>query len=317
MQAADRGAKLTSQLLAFSRSQRIELKPVSAARLISSIRSLLASTLGPMVELRLLLEDRNQQVLSDATQLEMALINLAINARDAMPDGGRAIVTTRLRSIVDYPELRPGDYLEIKVEDTGCGMAPEVASRALDPFFTTKEIGKGTGLGLSQVYGIARQAGGTIEIDTELGRGTAIAIVLPCVEGDLSDAGAWRQPAVERLPAAAKVLVIDDDADMLRVISDSLELLGYRVAEATNGVTGLRLFDEFEPDLLIVDFAMPGMNGAEVAKAARERRADMPIVFASGYSDTEAIERAIGASARLLRKPFGIDDLKSAVAAAL
>jgi PAS domain S-box-containing protein len=317
MQAADRGAKLTAQLLAFSRSQRIELKWLSAGKLITSIRPLLASTLGPMVELRFALEDEDRRVLSDPTQLEMALINLAINARDAMPEGGRAIVSTRLCRIAEDAEVKPGDYLEIKVEDSGCGMTPDVASRALDPFFTTKEIGKGTGLGLSQVYGIAKQAGGAVRIDTEPGRGTAVAVLLPCVEGEPSDAGAWRQPTPDKVPMAARVLIIDDDADMLRVISDSLEMLGYSVAEANNGVTGLRLFDEFAPDLLIVDFAMPGMNGAEVAKAVRERRPDMPIIFASGYSDTEAIERVIGTEAKLLRKPFAMDDLKTAVIAAL
>jgi PAS domain S-box-containing protein len=317
MQAADRGAKLTGQLLAFSRSQRIELKPIAAAKLIGSIRSLLSSTLGPMVELRLMLEDHDQRVLSDATQLEMGLINLAINARDAMPDGGRATITTRVRSIGEHPELAVGDYLEIRMEDTGCGMTPEVASRALDPFFTTKDIGKGTGLGLSQVYGIAKQAGGTVQIETALGHGTAINILLPCVEGEPTTAAGWYQETSDRMPIPARVLVIDDDKDMLRVISDSLEMLGYSVAEATNGVSGLRVFEEFDPDLVIVDFAMPGMNGAEVARAVRDRRPTMPIIFASGYSDTEAIERVIGAEAKLLRKPFGIEELKAAVMAAL
>jgi len=318
MQAADRGAKLTGQLLAFSRSQRIELKPIAAAKLIGSIRSLLSSTLGPMIELRLMLEAPDQRVLSDATQLEMGLINLAINARDAMPEGGRATITTRIRSIAEHHELAAGDYLEIRMEDTGCGMTPEVASRALDPFFTTKDIGKGTGLGLSQVYGIARQAGGTVQIETEVGHGTAVGILLPCVEGEPTTASGWYQEIPERKPAPpGRVLVIDDDTDMLRVISDSLEMLGYSVAEANNGLSGLRMFDELAPDLLIVDFAMPGMNGAEVAKAVRERRPDMPIIFASGYSDTEAIERVIGADAKLLRKPFGIEELKAAVMAAL
>ncbi len=317
MQAADRGAKLTGQLLAFSRSQRIELKPIAAAKLIGSIRSLLSSTLGPMIELRLMLEDHDQRVLSDATQLEMALINLAINAHDAMPDGGRATITTRVRSFVNHPELAAGDYFEIRMEDTGCGMTPDVASRALDPFFTTKDIGKGTGLGLSQVYGIAKQAGGTVQIETEPGHGTAVNILLPCVEGEPTASSGWLQEVSDRTPIPARVLVIDDDKDMLRVISDSLEMLGYSVAEASNGVSGLRLLDEFDPDLLIVDFAMPGMNGAEVAKAVRERRPGMPIIFASGYSDTDAIERVIGAEARLLRKPFGIEDLKAAVMAAL
>jgi DNA-binding response OmpR family regulator len=141
--------------------------------------------------------------------------------------------------------------------------------------------------------------------------------VLPCVEGDASQASGWLQPPPENKVTSARVLVIDDDADMLRVIADALEMLGYTVAEATNGVSGLRVLDEFEPDLLIVDFAMPGMNGAEVAKAVRERRPAMPIIFASGYSDTDAIERVIGSEAKLLRKPFGIEELRAAVSSAL
>lgn len=311
LQAAERGAKLTAQLLAFSRAQRIETKPVIVSNLVRGMSDLLNRTLGPMVQLSLDLH-ADGTVLSDPTQLEMAILNLAINARDAMPEGGELTICTRPFRIQNDPELEPGDYIELAVRDTGVGMTTDVAARAFDPFFTTKEVGKGTGLGLSQVYGISRQAGGTVRIESRPASGTTVRIYLR------KTAAVDEVPKIEELDAeqlgrSARVLIIDDDPDLRCVLTASLEALGCEVVEAADGQSGLILFDQVSPDLIIIDFAMPGMNGAEVAKTVRERRPDVPIVFASGYAETEKIESAAG-NAILLRKPFRLNELQAVLA---
>ena len=196
-------------------------------------------------------------------------------------------------------------------------MPPEVAARAFDPFFTTKEIGRGTGLGLSQVYGIARQAGGTARIESRPGSGTAVRLFLRRTEAAAEQDGPSRDSPQERDRLAATVLVVDDDADVRRFLVDLLDALGYRVEAAADGETGLAMLERSAPDLMIVDFAMPGLNGAEVARAARNMRPDLPIVFASGYAETAAIEQAVGPATALLRKPFRIDELQFAVTDAL
>ncbi|HEX2554630.1 MAG TPA: PAS domain S-box protein [Microvirga sp.] len=316
LEAAERGAKLTGQLLAFSRAQRLELRPLVVSDLVEGMRDLLARTLGPMVRLGFALEG-DGAVLSDPTQLEMAVLNLAINARDAMPEGGALTIGTRVCSTAGDGELAAGDYVELSVSDTGTGMPPEVAARAFDPFFTTKGVGKGTGLGLSQVYGIAKQAGGTVRIESRPGAGTIVRIVLPRTRAAVEARAA--SPADEAAPSedGATILVVDDDRDIRRMLVASLVALGYGVLEAPDGPAGLAALEAGSPDLMMVDFAMPGMNGAEVAKAARERRPDLPIVFASGYADTAAIEAVAGNDALILRKPFRIDDLQAVLTTAL
>jgi hypothetical protein len=317
LEAAKRGAKLTGQLLAFSRSQRIELKPLILCDVIENVRDMLARTLGPMVELQFELNPSRVPVLADATQVEMTILNLAINARDAMPDGGRLRIATTLRPIDGDPELRPGDYVELAVTDTGCGMDAQTLQRAIDPFFTTKPIGKGTGLGLAQVYGSARQSGGTVRIESKLGVGTTVRVLLPrtdmtAQQSSIADAETHLIQARE-----ATVLVVDDDADLRAVLVNSFETVGYSVMEAADGPAGLALIAERRPDVLVVDFAMPGMNGAEVAEAARLRHHGLPIVLTSGYADSDAIDRAVGKGAKVLRKPFRIDELLGAVSEAL
>jgi PAS domain S-box-containing protein len=317
LEAAERGAKLTGQLLAFSRAQRIEMKPVHVADVVEGMRDLLASTLGPMVRLRFDLADTDTPALSDTTQLEMAVLNMAINGRDAMPDGGELTIASRPYSSSGDGELQAGEYTELSVTDTGTGMAPEVAARAFDPFFTTKGVGKGTGLGLSQVYGIARQTGGSVRIESKPGSGTTIRVYLPATDLTPATVEPSEASTLSHEQPGAAILVVDDDPDVRQLLAASLDALGYHVREAHDGPSGLASLGEHRPDLMVLDFAMPGMNGAEVAAAARQRYPDLPIVFASGYSDTAAIEAAVGSDAILLRKPFRIDELQTVVAVVL
>jgi len=316
LQAAERGVKLTAQLLAFSRAQRLELRPVAISALLRGMEDMLTRTLGPMVRVRLDLLEGEQGVFADPTQLEMAVLNLAINARDAMPDGGNLRIETRLRTVVHDLELVPGDYLELRVIDDGIGMSPEVKARAFDPFFTTKDVGKGTGLGLSQVYGMVRQAGGATRIQSTPGLGTVVTLLL-CLAELASAAPPQGEQAGDGAAArAATVLVVDDDPDVRCFLVNSLATLGYLVVEAKDGPAALQALDEVNPDLMLVDFAMPGMNGAQVASIVRKRRPDLPIVFASGYADTAEID-AVGMGTAVLRKPFKIEELEAAVASAL
>jgi len=317
LQAAERGAKLTAQLLAFSRAQKLELKPLNLSALLEGMRNLLGRTLGPSVRVVLDLAPGETPVMGDETQLEMAVLNLAINARDAMPEGGTLTIATERRAVAQNPDLAAGDYLELRVSDTGTGMPADVAARAFDPFFTTKGVGKGTGLGLSQVYGMAQQAGGAVRIASEPGKGTAISIFLRIT----SDAAALNLKIPERgiaAPAAtATILVIDDDPDVRRFLVESLDSFGYAVLEADSGPAGLDTLERVTPDALVVDYAMPGMTGAEVARQVRIKHPKLPILFASGYAETRALETVSDENTRILRKPFRMDDLQDAVAKAL
>jgi PAS domain S-box-containing protein len=314
LEAAERGAKLTGQLLAFSRAQCIEMKPVHVADLVNGMRELLTSTLGPLVRLNLNLTEAKLPVLSDTTQLEMAVLNMAINARDAMPQGGELNIAGRAYQTQGDGELQAGEYIELSVSDTGIGMNADVAARAFDPFFTTKGVGKGTGLGLSQVYGMARQTGGTVRIDSKPQIGTTIRMYLPTTGTQSSVLEPELSTLTNQQQGSAKVLVVDDDPDVRFLLTASLESLGYQVREVHDGPSALAALAQSKPDLVVLDFAMPGMNGAEVATAARQIYPNLPIIFASGYSDTAAIEAAVGTDAILMRKPFRIDELQAVVA---
>ena len=319
LHAANRGASLTRQLLAFSRSQRLELKPFVVAELIGSMRDLLARTLGAEIELAFDLDETRAAVLSDRTQLELAILNLAINARDAMGGAGRLTIATRTRDIGDDPELTPGRYVELRVGDTGPGMSPEIAERAFDPFFTTKGVGKGTGLGLSQVYGVARQAGGLARIETSPGHGTIVALFLRRSDAPLYGEGADDASASGAVLAPRPgliVMIVDDEAQVRSLTSDALSLLGYRPIAADSGAAALSALIEETPDVVVMDYAMPGMSGAEAAVQARRIRPGLPIIFASGYADTAAVEAAVGPEAVILHKPFNMEELARAVAAA-
>jgi len=316
LESIQRGAKLTGQLLAFSRAQRLQMQPLQVSDLIRQMESLLSSTVGPIIQLQLDLSADHVRVLSDRTQLEMAVLNLAINARDAMPEGGVLTISTRSCILEEDAELRAGPYVELSVTDTGRGMPPDVLARALDPFFTTKELGKGTGLGLSQTYALTRQAGGSVRIFSQPGQGTAVHLYLPetAEPAQLLDVAAVLD---HRAKGSGQVLVVDDDTAVRDVLCETLRMLGYAVAEAQDGNEALAALREMSFDLAIVDFAMPGMNGAEFASAALRLNSKQRLLFVSGYSDTAAIESAVGGDVRLLRKPFTIDELQTVVAATL
>ena len=316
--AAERGARLTAQLLAFSRVQRLEVRPTHVAPLIENMRPLLRNVLGPGINKTFDLDAEMMPVMADPTQLEVAVLNLAINARDAMPDGGTLHFASRKTRVEDDPEVDDGDYIELIISDTGMGMTEDVAARAFEPFFTTKEVGKGTGLGLSMVYGMARQSGGTARLESVPGEGTSIKMLFRAAESmdvaDQLEASDEAGGAIEGRPAS--VLVIDDDPDVRQFIVTTLEEQGYRVREAADGAHGLKEAAREKPDLVILDFIMPGLSGAEVANRLLAKRHDQAILFVSGYSETEAVRR-VAPNVPLLSKPFRADVLDRAVRSAL
>ncbi len=316
--AADRGARLTGQLLAFSRVQRLEVKPTFVAPLIEEMRPLLRNVLGPGIEKKFDLDPHLMPVMADPTQLELAVLNLAINARDAMPDGGTLTFSSRRRRISNDPDLEPGHYIELSIADTGSGMTPDVAARAFEPFFTTKEIGKGTGLGLSMVYGMARQSGGTARLESEAGVGTTVRLFFRRAgkQADMSANAGDTGDTAKRGRRVARVLVIDDDDDVRQFIAASLQEYGHDVISAGNGQDGIAKFFQASPDLVILDFLMPGMSGADVAAHILATKPDQPILFVSGYSETDAI-RKVAPHADILAKPFRAAVLDEAVREAL
>ena len=316
--AAERGARLTAQLLAFSRVQKLEVRPMHVAPLIENLRPMLRNVLGPGINKTFELDQDLVPVMADPTQLEVAVLNLAINARDAMPDGGDLHFASRKVTMKNDPEVDDGDYIELTISDTGEGMTDEVVARAFEPFFTTKEVGKGTGLGLSMVYGMARQSGGTARVESRLGEGTTVKILFRAANAEVAadDAGAGEDAEANESVDPASVLVIDDDPDVRAFIVATLEEQGYRVREAADGARGLKEAAREKPDLVILDFIMPGLSGAEVANRLLVNRSDQPILFVSGYSETEAVRR-VAPNAPLLAKPFRAEALDKAVRSVL
>ena len=310
LRTAQRGAKLTAQLLAFSRSQKLELQLVNISALLSGMRDLLSRTLGPTIRVVIDVDAHAGSVFCDQTQLEMAVLNLAINARDAMPNGGELRIATHERAIMHDPELLTGRYVELAVSDTGTGMSPEIAARAFDPFFTTKGVGKGTGLGLSQVYGMARQAEGVARIQSMPRQGTTVRLLLPSLDKIRSAAAEREESGSPIAPVTATVLVVDDDADVRQFLVEALRTFGYHVLEAGDGYAALSLLAKTSPDLVIVDYAMPGLTGVEMVRELRLKWSNLPILFVSGYSETAAMEEVVDGNTSVLRKPFEISKLQ-------
>ncbi|WP_181704712.1 response regulator [Chthonobacter rhizosphaerae] len=309
-EAAERGAVLTKRLLGFSRQTDASTAVVDANALVGRMRDLLDHALGGTVSVERRLEARPAKVRVDPDQLELAVLNLCINARDAMAAGGVVTVSTGNRSVPDGGALPPGDYVTVSVSDTGEGMPPDVLARVFEPFFTTKEVGKGTGLGLSMVYTFATQARGTVEIDSQVGRGTTVTLVLPLDSGD-EGGREEAKPAVTGPKRRLTILVVDDDPAVRQVTAAFVTAMGHALSEAADGASALALLDGgLWPDLLIVDYAMPGMTGVEVAEEARRRRPGMPVLFVTGHAEDEAL----AAMDRYLAKPFRQDDLAMAIA---
>ena len=314
--AAERGAKLTDQLLSFSRRQRLEPRSLDLNETIAGMRDLLQSTMGGSIHIETMLKHGLWSTLVDPTQLELAVLNLAINARDAMEVGGTLKVEIENVTLgpATYPEEPPaGDYVSIRVSDSGTGMPEDIRAKVFEPFFTTKEPGKGSGLGLSQVLGFAKQSGGGVRIDSRVGEGTSVYIYLPRAGGERVD----ERPVAARISAAgaftgASILLVDDDNAVREVTRAMLHELGYAVLEAGSGGAALDVLSR-EPkiDLMIVDFAMPGMNGAEVARQAQAKRPSLPILFVTGFSDRSGMAGVD--EAHILAKPFVYDELASKV----
>jgi PAS domain S-box-containing protein len=318
LESSRRGAKLTSQLLAFSRIQRISMAPVAVNDVIGNMQTLLRHTIGGEVAIGVKLDPDAGHALCDANQLENAVLNLAINGRDAMPDGGTLTISTSRVTLAEEADHAAGAFVRVIVADDGEGMSEEVLARAAEPFYSTKPMGKGTGLGLAQVYGIARQSGGTLRIDSRVGEGTRVEILLPAAAPPAPGAAPRETAAVPpESRRRATILVVDDDDDVRDFLVESLESLGHTVYRAADGEEALACVHAECPDLALIDYAMPGMHGAEVARLARASYPELPIVFVTGYADTEQLEAALGPDAPVLRKPFTVDDLADAVEANL
>ncbi|TXC69910.1 PAS domain S-box protein [Sphingomonas ginsenosidivorax] len=321
--SAQRAAGLTQRLLAFSRRQSLDVVAVDLGQLVDGMEDLLRRTLGETIEMEVLGGRDLWRAKTDANQLESALLNLAINARDAMPDGGRLTIETSNAHLdaaytdgVDE-ELEPGDYLVVAVSDTGTGMSEAVIAKAFDPFFTTKPIGQGTGLGLSMIYGFAHQSGGHVRIRSEEGKGTTITLYLPRFRGSADAATAVDR--YEPLPRARgeSVLVVEDDSAVRMLIVDVLDGLGYRVIEAWDGPAALPILaSDTRIDLLVSDVGLPGMSGREVAEIARQYRPRLKVLFVTGYAEQAAVRgEFLGDDMEMITKPFPIDLLAARISA--
>jgi signal transduction histidine kinase/ActR/RegA family two-component response regulator len=319
--AVQRGAQLTSRLLAFSRRQRLAARPTDVNELLKELITLATSTLGRRVQVASELSDDLWPAMVDPSQVEAAILNLCLNARDAMPEGGRLTLSTSNVTagavgsvLVSEGDLAPGDYVRICISDTGSGMSPEVKVRAFDPFFTTKGPGAGSGLGLSQVYGMARQSGGSVMIDSEPGQGTRVTLILPRA-ADAEAANNGPRPELA-LPVPGSpldlVLVVDDDNAVRQVTVEMARDLGCEVVQASGGEQALSLIDKLSPPpkIILLDYAMPGMNGLQLAGELRERGVTAPIALITGYAELSETDIAVGQLAGLLRKPFTIRELQ-------
>jgi PAS domain S-box-containing protein len=321
MTSANRAAALTHRLLAFARRQPLVPKVVDVNQLVVSLEDLLRRTIGETIDLEIIALDSLWCTLCDPNQLESALLNLAINARDAMPDGGKLVIATsnvRLDNVAANPSaLAPGDYICVGVTDTGAGMSAEVAARAFDPFFTTKPIGQGTGLGLSMIYGFARQSNGHATIDSKLDQGTSVKLYLPRHHGQLPAEHAPSVNAGQHAATGETVLVVEDEPVVRGVILEMLGEQGYRTIEAGDGPSGLRLLRMNEQiDLLITDVGLPGMNGRQLADLARETRPNLKILFITGYAESVAIaDGFLQPGMEMITKPFDLDHLSRRIRA--
>lgn len=318
-EGVERAAALTYRLLAFARRQALDAKAVAAQGLIVGILALIERAVGPSVEVRTEMGARGWSVLCDPNQVENALLNLAFNARDAMPEGGVLTVSTEnvvlTRSdVAGYDGVEPGDFVGIGVADTGCGMTPDVLAHAFEPFFTTKPVGYGTGLGLSQIYGFVRQSGGLVRLESTAGHGTMVRLLLPRYRGTSETSPVQLVVRGESDDGAGSVVLLVEDVTELRMVtSAALRELGYIVREAGDGPAALRLLEvPCRIDILVTDVGLPGMNGRQLAEAARERRPTLPVLFITGFAGV-ALHEEPHMGMEVLGKPFKIEALAARV----
>lgn len=314
-EAAQRGIKLTSRLLSFSRIQTLAIETVDIKATLDGISQLVDQLVGPNIARQIIVADDARWVTTDFNQLELALLNLAGNGKDAMPDGGT--LTFEAKRVSSRRNGKPWTCVRLSVTDTGHGMDPSTLSQAFDPFFTTKEVSKGTGLGLAQVYTLARQSGGEAKIDSEPGKGTTVSIMLPIAASEIIMSG-YSQHLDQSCPAGTpsniRIVVIDDDHAVRQIIVENLRSIGYIVFEYSNGADALDALSSIDPHLVVVDFLMPGLNGAEVALRVRKMRPSQKLLIISGYMDSLGLNAAV-ADLPILRKPFGADILAEHVSA--
>ena len=314
--STQRAASLTQRLLAFSRRQTLDPKPVEMNRLVRGVEELLGRSVSPNIEIAVVEAVGLWLTKIDAVQLENALLNLVINARDAMPDGGRITIETANKSMdaqtAKARDLAPGQYVSLCVTDTGTGMPPDVVERAFDPFYTTKPLGQGTGLGLSMIHGFVRQSGGQVRVYSEVGQGTTMCLYFPRYAGDLDVEGAVEIDAAIEPSQGETVLVIDDEESIRMLIAEVLKEAGYRVLEAADGVAGLEILQsDSRIDLLITDVGLPGgFNGRQVADAARQTRPDLKVLFVTGYAANAVVGNGhLDPGMRVITKPFAMTAL--------
>ena len=316
--SAQRAAGLTARLLAFSRRQSLDSRPTDVGKLIHSLEDLLRRTMSESIEVEILSSSPLSPALVDANQLESAIINLAINARDAMPDGGRLTLSCEEVELDEEcfarnPGISPGRYIMVGVSDTGVGIDGDTLDKVFDPFFTTKPIGQGTGLGLSMVYGFAKQSNGLVRIDSQVGEGTRVTIFLPIAD---------LQPHEEPAESAAihhgdgqSVLLVEDDESVRLLVRDVLEELGYKATEAADGQQAVRILESGRRfDLMISDVGLPGMNGRQLAEIAREHLPDLPVLFVTGYAEGAAVRGGfLSDNMQMITKPFQIEMLSARI----
>ncbi|MBK5477287.1 response regulator [Pseudomonas sp. TH21] len=318
--SANRAAGLTHRLLAFSRRQSLDSKPVQINELVTSMGELLQRSINESIALDMRLEDRLWTAEADPNQLESALLNLVLNARDAMPDGGRLIVETSNRHLdsvftAAYGTLNPGDYVELSVSDTGCGIPESLIGRVFDPFFTTKPIGQGTGLGLSMIYGFARQSHGHVTIHSEVGKGTTVSLFLPRFVGELTADTPLDSALLPFANAGECVLIVEDDPAVRVLVSQVLSELGYAFVEAGDADNALPIIESSQRiDLMISDVGLPGMNGRQLAEIGRQIRPDLKVLFITGYAEHAAVRGGfLDPGMQLITKPFTFDLLTAKV----
>jgi CheY-like chemotaxis protein/anti-sigma regulatory factor (Ser/Thr protein kinase) len=327
LNATERGSIITSRLLGFAGRLPLHAERIEPAMVLDALNDVMCHTLGGKVTICLDLAPQMPRLFVDKSELETALINLAANARDAMPEGGTIVIAAAVDSVAAdgrHPAgLARGDYVRVSVKDRGTGMDSATLRRAVEPFFTTKDIGRGTGLGLSMVKGFAEQAGGGLAIDSTPGEGTTVTVWLPVM--DLAEQVAASQPVAREAPAEHKsgvrVLLVDDEDMVRETLSQGLQDAGFDVLAAQSGAEALALLDAGEPvDVLVSDYAMPGMDGLMVVREARARRGDLPVLILTGYVelfDSNASESSLFGLLSVLRKPIASSELARSIAAAL